>query len=418
MKNFAAIFLFLGCLAPSFALPEPVFWQKTVLDTKFRTEGVAVGDVNKDGKMDILNGEFWYEGPDWKPHEMQKPGNHGTGENGYSKIFACWTDDINKDGWVDLIVIDFPGAPCYWMENPQGKAEHWKKHTIWHSACNETPLYADLFGNGKRVLIMGFQPKNTPATANMGQMAWFAPGKDVTATWEMHSISEPSVPPQMKDGKIVPNTGKIVPGTFRFSHGLGVGDMNKDGRQDVICTGGWWEQPAKETGSPWTFHAANLGDSCADMFAVDMDNDGKMDVVSSSAHRFGIWWHQQKSGNSFAQKDLFRELLSETHAMHYKDIDGDGQPDLITGKRFWSHGRREPGANWPAMLYWFKATRAKDGLLEFKPQVIDIDSGVGTQFAVEDINGDGLLDVAVSNKRGVFVILQVKKESPAVSQGN
>src|SRR5438094_633755 len=80
-----------------------------------------------------------------------------------------------------------------------------------------------------------------------GQMAWFAPGKDPTQLWEMHPISEPSSP------------GKPVPGTFRFSHGLGAGDINGDGRLDVITTGGWWEQPAKDDGKPWKFHPANLG---------------------------------------------------------------------------------------------------------------------------------------------------------------
>ena len=109
--------------------------------------------------MDVLNGEYWYEAPDWKPHEMQPLKDHKDGLGNYSRSFACWADDFNADGYPDLIVIDFPGAPCYWMENPKGQDGHWKKHTIWHSACNETPLYVDLLGTGKRVLVMGLQPK-------------------------------------------------------------------------------------------------------------------------------------------------------------------------------------------------------------------------------------------------------------------
>ena len=73
----------------------------------------------------------------------------------------------------DLIVIGFPGTPCHWFENPRGKDGHWTPHEIWPSACNESPLYADLFGTGKRVLVMGWQPKGKD---NEGQMAWFAPG--------------------------------------------------------------------------------------------------------------------------------------------------------------------------------------------------------------------------------------------------
>src|SRR5262249_4074953 len=143
-------------------------WKKTVLDTVFRSEGVAVADVNKDGKLDILNGECWYEAPDWKRHEIRKPGNYGNGLGSYSISFACWAEDLNGDGYPDLIVIGFPGAPCHWFENPKGGTGHWKHHEIWHSACNETPQYVDLFGNGKRVLVMGWQPKGKD---NQGQMA-------------------------------------------------------------------------------------------------------------------------------------------------------------------------------------------------------------------------------------------------------
>ena len=421
--------LLLAAALPAAAQPK-ITWKKTIIDRGIHSEGVAIADVNKDGKMDVLNGEYWYEAPDWKPHEMQPFKDHGNGLGNYSRSFACWTDDFNGDGYPDLIVIDFPGIPCYWMENPKGDPnKHWAKHEIWHSACNETPTYVDLFGTGKRVLLMGFQKKGTKYDGLDGQMAYFTPGKDPTAVWEMHPISEPSVVPDFaerkdKDGKAlkdknggpvlapVPGTGKTIPGTQRFSHGLGVGDVNGDGRLDVICTGGWWEQPARVGDTPWTFHPANLGEACADMFAHDMDGDGKADVLSSSAHKFGMWWYQQRAGSehpSFLKHDLFQKLLSETHAMHFVDIDGDGLKDLVTGKRWWSHGRSEPGSDWPAMLYWFKAAKSKDGVTTFTPMEIDNDSGIGTQFVVQDINGDKLLDVVVSNKKGVFVIVQERK---------
>src|SRR5262249_22533369 len=243
----------------------------------------------------------------------------------------------------------------------------------WHSACNETPQYQDLFGTGRHVLIMGWQPKGKD---NEGQMAWFAPGKDPTQLWEMHPISEKSVPPDMKDGKPVPNTGKVVPGTFRFSHGLGVGDINGDGRKDVIIPNGWWEQPEKDDGKPWKFHPAPLGDACADMYALDIDGDGKADVISSAAHQIGIWSYLQKPGQggdpTFVKKDLFPKLVSQTHAMNLVDINGDGLPDLVTGKRWWAHGAKgdvEPNA--PATLYWFEAKKSADGVITFHPHLID-----------------------------------------------
>ena len=374
---------------------DPVIsWEKVVLDDKFRAEGVAVADVNKDGKNDILVGEFWYEAPTWARHEMQKPGDYGDGLKGYSKVFACWADDFNADGYPDLLVVGFPGEPAYWLENPKGKPTHWAKHEVWPSACNETPVYADLLGAGKRGLLMGAQPAGK---GNQGEMAFFTPDPtDPNAKWLKTSISGPSSP------------GKEVPGTQRFSHGLGVGDINGDGRRDVICTGGWWEQPASQTGGPWVFHPADLGPSCADMFAADVDGDGKADVLSTSAHQFGVWWHKQRAGG-FDRKDLFKDLISETHAAHFVDLDGDGLADLVTGKRWWSHGKSEPGSDKPAALYWLKAAKGADGMTTFTPAVIDADSGIGTQFAVTDVDGDGLLDIVTANKKGVRVVFQRRK---------
>jgi hypothetical protein len=378
-----------------------IAWKKIVLDRTFVSEGVAVGDVNKDGKLDVLTGEHWYEAPDWKRHEIRKPPrDYSDGLKGYSESFCCWTEDINHDGWQDVIVIRFPGQPCFWYENPQGKPGHWREHLLWHSACNETPLYVDLFGNGRRVLVMAWQPEGQQ---RQGQMAWFRPGPDPTKRWEMHPISAPSSP------------GREVPGTFMYSHGLGVGDLNGDGRSDVIVTGGWWEQPTQHDGQPWTFHAVNLGEACADMHCYDVDGDGKADVISSSAHKFGIWCHLQRPGKgnspSFLKNDLFRELFSESHALHVADVNGDGLPDLITGKRWWSHGRSEPGADWPAVMYWFEARKDRTGVVHFIPHQIDNDSGIGTQFVVADFNGDGLLDIVSSNKKGTRIILQERRKA-------
>ena len=109
-----------------------ISWKKTVIEGKFRSEGVAIADVNKDGNLDVLIGDSWYEASTWKKEDIRKPGDFGDGLQSYSECMTCWTDDINGDGWADAIVIGFPGKPAYWYENPKGKPGYWPQHEIWH----------------------------------------------------------------------------------------------------------------------------------------------------------------------------------------------------------------------------------------------------------------------------------------------
>jgi FG-GAP-like repeat/FG-GAP repeat len=375
-----------------------ISWKKVILDRKFRSEGVAVADVNKDGLPDIIVGDVWFEAPDWKVHVIRQDRSFDPLSKG--KCYGCFIDDINGDGWPDLIIIPNPGEASHWYENPKNQPGPWKEHLICPSCCNETPQYADLHGKGKKVLICGVQPKGKEKE---GQMMWLAPGKDPTQPWERHPISEPSMP------------GKEIPGTHKYSHGLGVGDLNGDGRRDVICTAGWWEQPLEEKGQPWVFHPAKLGPNCADMHVYDIDGDGKMDIITSAAHDYGMWWHQQRRGPDgmavFVPHAISKGLVSQTHALHCVDINGDGVKDLVTGRRWWVHGpKTDAGVDQPAFVYWFEARKSSDGLISFTPHLIDDDSGVGAQFAVADLNGDGLVDIVVSNRKGVHAFLQQRSE--------
>lgn len=370
----------------------PVSWKKTVVDPRFRAEGAAVADVNKDGKPDILVGDFWYEAPAWNPREIRKPLELGDGSNSFSEAFLCFADDFNGDEWPDLLVIGFPGAAAKWYENPQNKPGHWKEHEAWPSANNETPQFADLLGDGQKVLVMASQAE--------GQMAWFSPPPDGQGKWVMHPISEAS------------SKQKATPGTHRYSHGLGTGDMNGDGRRDVLTHQGWWEQPekARERAEPWPWHAVDLGSDCADMHAADLNGDGRTDVLSSSAHGKGLWWYEQKPTGTFQRHTIFEEF-SQSHALRFVDINGDGHQDLVTGKRRWAHGPTgdvEPNA--PAVLFWFerKPGEGKPGAPEFIPHQIDDDSGIGTQFSITDLNADGLPDIVVANKEGVHLFEQVQ----------
>jgi len=366
------------------AFGRDVRFKKVVVDRTFRSEGVAVGDVNRDGRLDILAGDLWYAAPDWKRHELRPVGQYDP-TKGYSRCFANFALDVNKDGWVDSIVVGIPGEPCYWYENPRNQPGHWKERLVAKSACNETPLCLDLLGTGQPVPLFAVQPE--------GLMAWFSIPKDLGKLWDMHVIAGPG-----------------APGTQRFSHGLGIGDINRDGRNDVIITEGWWEAPQDRLKPHWRFHKANLGPACADMLVYDVDGDGDSDVISSSAHNYGIWWYEQlppSDGSQFRQHVIY-DKFSQTHSIRLVDINGDGLKDLVTGKRYFAHQGKDPGGHEPAVLYWFELRRANGGKVEYIPHQIDDDSGVGTQFQIADMNKDGLPDIVTSNKKGVYVFYQVR----------
>ena len=91
------------------------------------------------------------------------------------------------------------------------------------------------------------------------------------------------------------------------------------------------------------------------------------------------------------------------------DINGDGQPDLITGKRYFAHNGKDSGAFEPAVLYWFEY---KPGSIpSWIPHLIDKNSGVGLQLVVKDLDMDGLADIIVANKKGLFYFEQIPKEN-------
>ena len=178
----------------------------------------------------------------------------------------------------------------------------------------------------------------------------------------------------------------------------------------MIIKSCWWQSPANVQEENWQFHTADLGEDCANMFVWDVDEDGDEDIISSSAHDYGLWWHEQVKDpgqNVSWTTHTISKDFSQSHGLAMADINGDGHPDLITGKRYRAHNDGDRGAAEPAVIYWFQFVPGKDPA--WIPHLIDDNSGIGLSFVVEDINNDTLPDIIISNKKGVFFFEERRK---------
>jgi hypothetical protein len=410
---------------------SPVRWEKIVLTERYYCDGIAAGDVNRDGAMDVVAGPFWYEGPDFRQaHEFYPAVVHPTEEKPTNSMFS-FVHDFSGDGWPDILVLGRVKFHCaYWYENPgpdalKAKSAEWKQHYVYERINGETPTLTDIDGDGRPELL----------THQQGRWGWVAPNWDKPREpWVFHAVGEDE-------------------GWEEYYHGEGVGDVNGDGRLDIVINDGWYEQPPQasrgrqppdtntgEQSNPsgdsrprlaWAFHRGVFSDDRggAQIYVDDADGDGDGDVITAkNAHEWGLSWFEQVTGEKDAPADALKfgdarfvehklmgtreeeakygVAFSQPHAIDLADIDGDGLKDIIVGKRMWAHGPTgdvEPMAD--PVLYWFQLRRNADGTATYVPHLIDDRSGLGVQVTAADVNADGRTDVLTVSKLGAFVFL-------------
>ncbi|MBI4606551.1 MAG: VCBS repeat-containing protein, partial [Planctomycetes bacterium] len=400
-RTIAAVLCAPIACAPAQAAEKQVIhsFERLQLSDAFTCEGATFGDVSGDRVNDIVAGPWWYQGPDFKArHEIYPPKTYDP--KGYSDNFFPFLHDFNGDGALDLFLIGFPGKDASWFENPKGKEGHWRRHLVFETVDNESPTFTDLTGDGRPDLVC--------PTGDRYGYAVFDPA-DPAKPWTFVPVGE------KRDVQ-------------RFTHGMGVGDVNGDGRLDILEKAGWYEQPASLAGNTlWPYHPHRFapGVGGAQMYAYDLNGDGLNDVITSlNAHGFGLVWHEQLRDGG---KISFREHLvmgkepaenrygvafAQLHGIDLVDMDGDGLKDIVTGKRVWAHWG-EPSAEPPGLSYWFKLARKEKGEVDLVPHRIDDGSGVGVQVVAGDVDGDRLPDVVVGNKLGAFFLRHRVREVSA-----
>jgi hypothetical protein len=361
-------------------------------------EGISVLDMNGDGFADLLSGAYWYENPgaqggEWKQHQFRTVGIH----NEFVSDCGEWIVDVDHDGLPDLVTTGWISNGVWWFRNPGPKAtaagEMWKAEKITDSFDTEGGAFADINGDGKPDLAL--------AHYNRAGVLWIDFSGDKPRTHHLGTREQ--------DG-----------------HGIGIADINGDGRADVLTTHGWFEQ-VDANNDKWIWHPDwDLGDAGFPILGYDVNHDGRMDLIYGQGHGYGLYWLEQTGDGANRKwvRHSIDESFSQSHALALVDIDGDGVPELITGKRYRGHSGNDPGSYDPIVVYAYKLpTKAQfagnaDPVFARIALSVNGTASAGTQFVAADFDHDGDIDLASAGKLGVHVFenLQITNVPKAVRE--
>ncbi len=336
-------------------------------------EACSVMDVNRDGKLDIVSGGFWYEAPTWKKHflrDVEKLGNPPNWD-GYSHLEL----DVNNDGWTDLINVNWRSRSIYWIEHPGPALGEWKKHLVAEPGAMETGRLYDIDGDGRLDIL----PR----------------GGNFSAWWELLP-SEPKAEPKW----VRHNLPQPVSG-----HGGGFGDINGDGRGDIIGPNGWLEAPVDRRKGEWTWHAEfDLGQASILVIVADVDEDGDADLVYALGHNYGVYWLEQtkEAGTRAWKKHLIDDTWSVGHSPLWVDMDNNGRKEFVNGKRYQAHELRDPGAKDPQVMYRYEFDPATRKFQRYEMMTKGGPAGIGLDPRAIDLDGDGDLDLIVPGRSGLY----------------
>ncbi len=424
----------------------------------FDATKARVVDMTGNGVNDIVftdaeipGGKVWWmenvggEGRQWRRHEVSRPREGAPRRGAYHSLQVA---DFTGNGHLDIFSAEMEwvrgaAAPRWYVwENLDGRGTRWHEHVILDANLGgHEALAGDVTGNGRLDVIAGsFIPTevhwyenpgpealrlgqtwpqhllvDTGDSTNEGQLMVDIDG-DGRPEWVVNSWRQ-GVPmriwrlvdcPPQPSGAIV----KLVPSTLGETangHGIGVGDLNGNGLTDVLVGEGWYEQPATDPwNQPWTFHRDWELQASLPMLVRDLDGDGRNDLIFGNGHNYGLFWWRNlgpgEDGKIRWKETLIDRGFSQPHSMTFADLDGDGQDELITGKRYFAHNGGDPGGHDPPCLYYYKWDSAAGN---FKRFVIDEQRvGTGLQIVAEDLNGNGKVDIAVAGKSGTYLLLQ------------
>jgi hypothetical protein len=350
-------------------------WTKHTVFTGEHVNTAVAADFSGDGRVDVISNcggkTRLFAAPNWKPVILADDPDH---QFIHSEVL-----DVDRDGDPDYVGARYDPGLTVWLENPgSGGSAPWAARLVDDQVHGiHGLLVADVDADGHADLIAnGAQPKGEFPES----VAWYR------------------TPEQPRSAKAWPRFMAAKGDAPGLTHYLGCGDLNGDGRPDLMTAakGGptapkgtgdwfaWWEAPADATQSGWTKHLVARGEPGAtNILPADVNGDGKVDLICSRGHGFGLLWFESPDWKPHPMDDT----LEGPHCLTVADIDGDGDLDAATC------------AKDSQKTVWFR----NDGRGDFAMHLVGAEQAAYDIRSV-DIDGDSDLDLLVAGQTSRNVV--------------